>query len=147
MHEFSLINIKTFFILLIGDGVPSHAVDHHLVARHVIVHYIFKFWHERLFVYDVKVNQLVGRYLNSNVPFNEIHKPSDFDAMVLVPAFHLIIGVPHFLEKKHHTRASHSKSLAVQENHLAKISIRDSLKSIILQLVGINGEGMTLPVK
>ena len=99
VHEFPLINVEAPLIFFVSYAVSDSLTEHHLIASHEVIHYVFQFWHEVFKVNQVKVDQLFRYHLNSYVSFNEVDKPSRFDFVVKSP-LHFVCYYIFFLFKK-----------------------------------------------
>ena len=100
MHVLSRVNVKTLFILLVRDGVFFLAANHHLVAPHVVLHYVLELGHESFLVDVVEVNVLVGADLDPLIALDEVNKALDLQVVILLPVIPLVVGVPELLEEK-----------------------------------------------
>ena len=101
-------------ILLVRNTVSHLTSEHHLVTSHIIIHNIFQVWHVGHFVNQVKVDEIVGRYLYPDISFDKIDEPSHSDLMILGP-FHLFcVRVFHLLEEKDATGATADECFTVE---------------------------------
>ena len=76
MHKFSPVYIKTLLICFICNSIPHSFSKHHHITPHVVIHHIFKLWHEGFFVDYIKVDKLLGYDLNSNIAFDIVNETS-----------------------------------------------------------------------
>jgi len=99
MHVLSSVDIERPLIGFVRNSVSHFRPEHHLVASHVVIHHVLQGWHESFFVYQIKVNNIIGCNLDSDVAFDVVDKSSDLDSVKELPAFdacHLI----HYLFKE-----------------------------------------------
>jgi hypothetical protein len=69
-------NIKSSLSIFIGDTIFDFGPNHHLETIHVIVHNVFENWLECLFVYQEKVNFVLGADLDTDIALYKINKAS-----------------------------------------------------------------------
>ena len=86
MNELSSIDVKASLIGLICDTIPYFRSKHHLVAIHVVKHYVFKRWLEGFFVNKIKVYLKICRNLDSNISLDiEYETPNVRDHVIHLP--------------------------------------------------------------
>ena len=78
MHVLTLVDIETALIRFVGDGETYLGTYHHLVAAHVVVHYVFQGRLKSFWVNQVEVD-LRGRCdLDPDVATDEVDETADF---------------------------------------------------------------------
>ena len=135
VSKLPLINMETPLVGLVSDTVSYSGAKHHLVAVHVVMHYVLQLWHESVGVDDVEVDAIVCGNLDTLVAFNEVNETSNVKFVVL-PPFNQGLGmltVPQenscfvllilrdfeFFEEENLGAASCDKSSFIEHVHLA----------------------------
>ena len=147
MHKFPTVDIKGSLIWLVGDAVPYSFAKHGLVAAHVIVHNVFKIGHECLLIDEIKVNQLIGGNLNSDVTFNVIDEASHLQSMIEFPAFDFGHFVDHLFKEVNFVRTSDDQSFAAKHYHLSEVFVNDLLCFEIVWLRRLDHKRQSLSIK
>ena len=147
MHELSAIDVKRPLIGFVCNSVSHFLSEHHLVAAHVIVHHVFQLRHEGLFVDDIKVNQIFGRHLNSDISFDIVDKASHLDGVEKLPLLFLRHDVNHLLKEIDVSGASNDQTLTSKQDHLSQVFFRNLLHREFAWFIWINKKCLALPVK
>lgn len=100
MPILSSIDRKTLLVSLVCDTVSNFGPEHHLIASHEIEHNVFKGWHERLLVDQVKIDLLIRGDLNSDVSFDVVDESSYLQHVVLYPSSLLCVLILLDFEEK-----------------------------------------------
>ena len=85
MHELSLEDTEAPLVGLVGDTIPDPAPEHHLVAFHVVVHYILQLWHQGFLVNEEEVDYILCGHLDPHVALDVEDEASVLQLVVLNP--------------------------------------------------------------
>lgn len=69
----------------VGHAISYLFADHHLVARHVVVHHVFKRGLVGLQIYQVKVDEVIRGHLHSICVLDVVDGTADFYGFVDLP--------------------------------------------------------------
>ena len=97
--ELLSINIKAPLVGFINDSVSHLRAKHHLIASHVVIHHILQHGHERVFINEIKVNELVRGNLDPDVSFDVENEAASFYCVNTFPALHFCEGVDDLSEE------------------------------------------------
>ena len=147
MHILPLVNVERPLILLVGDWISLHGPDHHLVAVHVVVHHILQLRHQRFWIYQVEVDELICCNLNSYISSNKVDEPSVLHFMIELPRSCALDFIIDLLKEKNPTRTSDAQCLVKEKLHLAQIKSWDSLIPVICKVFRLYCEYLALPVQ
>ena len=151
MNEVPSVHVKRLLVCLVSDTVLNLGAKHHLTATHEVVHHIVKFGLEGLQIHAIEEDFVIGGDLYSNVSFDEVDESSDVDAVILRPLL-VVLGIGivlifNYFEKQYLTRTPDNESLVIEKIHLAQILVCHLLKSIVIRVISLDGEGLSLSVE
>ena len=147
MHKLSSVNVKRPLISFVCYTIPNFLSKHHLIASHIIGHYIFKFRHKGILIDDVKVNIFFSSNLNSDITFDVINKSPNMNSVKTFPAFSLCHFIHYLLEEIDCSRTSNYQAFTSEHNHLTKIFINNLLHSELIWCLRTDEEALTLSVE
>jgi hypothetical protein len=144
---FAPVDVEALLIGLVSDAVPDSAPEHHLAALHVIVHDVLQFWNQGLFVDEVKVDQIVGRNLNSNVALDVVKEASRLYCMVANPLGPLEHQIVLLLEKQDFAGRPRDQGFPIEHHHLAEVSLQDFLSAKHPRPLYVDDKGVAISVE
>ena len=147
MHVFPSINVKWSLVWFVSDAISYSSTEHHLVAAHVIIHDIFKIWHESNLVDEIEIDEGVRCDLNSNISFDIINESPDTYCMIKFPLCTLCHFVFNSFEKVDTAWASADHCLSPQQNHITQVFVDDFFIFEVGNIIWVNDECITLSIE
>lgn len=118
MQVFPFVDLETFLVGLESDTVANIPSKHHLSAVHIVVHDIFKFWLQSLFINQVEEDLIISGDLQSLVSLDVEYHASCMNDVILLPESSTCHIIYINFEEENITGASGNKGLSVNKEHL-----------------------------
>ena len=80
-------DLDSWLIDFVGNTVPDSRPKHDGGALDKVIHDIFEFWHEGLFVYQVKEDFALCSYLDANIASDEVNLATHVINFVILHPF------------------------------------------------------------
>jgi len=114
----SRVNLEPRLVCFKGNSVEYSSTEHHLRARHKVIHAILKSWKKGFLVDYVEENSLISSHLDSNIASDEVNLSSHFlESVILLPEASLRID----FKEKNGAGRSHDQSLIEEQVHRAQV--------------------------